>query len=50
VTYGISEPEYMGFAEGIHRADYASTKPGPALERASVARENQIDPAAGRPR
>ncbi len=32
VTYGISEREYMAFAERINRANYATTERGPALE------------------
>jgi len=32
VTYGISEREYMAFAELINRANYATTERGPALE------------------
>jgi RND family efflux transporter MFP subunit len=32
VTYGISEREYMTFAERINRANYATTERGPVLE------------------
>jgi RND family efflux transporter MFP subunit len=32
VTYGISEREYMRFAEQINRANYATTERGPALD------------------
>jgi membrane fusion protein, multidrug efflux system len=32
VTYGISEREYMTFAERINRANYATTERGPTLE------------------
>lgn len=32
VTYGISEREYMRFAELINRPNYATTERGPALE------------------
>jgi membrane fusion protein (multidrug efflux system) len=32
VTYGISEQEYLRFAAGINRPDYATTRQGPTLE------------------
>jgi membrane fusion protein (multidrug efflux system) len=32
VTYGISEREYLRFAERINRANYATTEQGPVLE------------------
>jgi membrane fusion protein, multidrug efflux system len=59
VTYGISEREYMRFAERINRPNYATTKQGPFLDlvlddgsvwpqkgRAELA-DREVDPRTG---
>jgi len=59
VTYGISEREYLRFAESINRANYATTERGPVLDlilddgnpypekgRAKMA-DREVDPKTG---
>lgn len=46
VTYGISEREYMRFAAGINRANYATTQQGPVLDL--VLDDGSVFPHQGR--
>jgi membrane fusion protein (multidrug efflux system) len=48
VTYGISEREYLRFAERINRANYATTEQGPVLDL--ILDDGQPYPEKGRAR
>ena len=48
VTYGISEREYMRFAEGINRAELRDHRAGPVLEL--VLDDGSVYPEKGRAR